>query len=692
MKKTVQFIMVALFFSLSSSLFGQMFMDGKDTDWADVPVALEAPDNVDGVFPNEVGAAVKDIVDVKEVKATVVGNSLMYSIRLWGGPAWPNNAYQNDHDGTIYDASRGFYKLLLDLDNDAATGWKSTHYEGHFTTLGYLIDQGVGGQEAIGTEVMLEWGARTNDAWQVTNENKDLVRHISYWAADYSEYDGATDLGSDSEILNMDISNPDSANMVSWEGAIKINSTDDDGIKNDSLRSFWAGHGWGNDFIEVGIEMTALQSYWAAKGKNYLQAGSTIGIAGFIETPIDGWAVDMSTRGEVTLPAELPSRSTAMTFDGSDADWADVPVALEAPDNVDGVFPNEVGAAVKDVVDIKEVKAKTDGENIYYLMKMWGGPAWPNNAYQNDHDGTIYDASRGFYKLLLDLDNDVATGWKSTHYEGHFTTLGYLIDQGVGGQEAIGTEVMLEWGARTNDPWQVANENKDLVRHISYWAADYSQYDGATDLGSDSEIFNYDVIKPDSASMAAFDGMLLNNSSDDSTTMDGQADWMAHSWGNDFIEVGMSLRNLKKYWANKGVDIFASGQTIGIAGFIETPIDGWAVDMSTRGQFDVVTGVNDKRNDLVVDGFALGNNYPNPFNPTTSIKFSVGNLAKVSLVVYNSLGQKVKTLIDSKELSGNQTAVWNGKNDFGSIAPSGVYYYRMESGSNTITKSMVLLK
>ncbi len=87
-------------------------MDGDDSDWADVPLLLEAPNNEDGVFPTEVGAVVSDRVDIKEVKAKVVGNVLLGLIRFWGGPAWPNDAYQNDHDGTIYNESRGYYHLL----------------------------------------------------------------------------------------------------------------------------------------------------------------------------------------------------------------------------------------------------------------------------------------------------------------------------------------------------------------------------------------------------------------------------------------------------------------------------------------------------------------------------------------------------------------------------------------------------
>jgi flagellar hook assembly protein FlgD len=114
--------------------------------------------------------------------------------------------------------------------------------------------------------------------------------------------------------------------------------------------------------------------------------------------------------------------------------------------------------------------------------------------------------------------------------------------------------------------------------------------------------------------------------------------------------------------------------------------------MTTRGEISVVTGVSSEKLNLVGNEFELHNNYPNPFNPSTNINFVVPKLSKVTLNVYNTLGQKVKTLIDSKSLTGRQTAVWNGKNDFGNSVPSGVYYYRLETESSSLTKSMVLLK
>ncbi len=688
MKKLLQSLFaITLLFGMVTTTFGQIFMDGDSTDWAEYPVLIDAPDNVDGMFPAEVGAVVTDIVDIKAVKATVIGNVLFGYLEFWGGPAWPNNAYENDHEGTIYYESRGYYHILIDIDNDATTGWGTDWYEAHYTPVGYLISQGVA-YEAIGAEIMTEWGARTNDDWKVANEGADPIRNLDYWAADYQEYDGQTDNGSDYEIFNMAIPNKDSARVMKWQGSLKIDSSDDLALLEDTLKSYWNGHAWGYSFLEFGIELTPFQKYYMHKdGSSVLQPGDVLGICGMTETPIDDWGVDMTTRGELTIPNDVPVRPEIITFDGDDSDWADRPVLIDAPDNVDGMFPAEVGAVVTDIVDIKEVKAFMEGENMFWFLRFWGGPVWPNNAYENDHEGTIYYESRGYYHILVDLDNDVTTGWRTDWYEAHYTPVGYLISQGVA-YEPIGAEVMLEWGARTNDAWKVQNEGAVPVRNEDYWAADYEEYDGQTDNGSDYEIYNFEVIEKDSVLVMHHDGMLLNNSSDDPATIDGNPEWHAHAIGYDFLEVGESMRTIKMYYMNKsGKSVFNPGDVIGICGMTETPIDDWGVDMTTRGELTVVTSVDEDTAPVVVEKFELANNYPNPFNPSTKIQYSLPTNEFVSLRIYDIIGREVATLVNQQQSAGVYNVEFNASN-----LTSGVYFYKIEAGNFTSVKKMMLLK
>jgi len=92
------------------------------------------------------------------------------------------------------------------------------------------------------------------------------------------------------------------------------------------------------------------------------------------------------------------------------------------------------------------------------------------------------------------------------------------------------------------------------------------------------------------------------------------------------------------------------------------------------------------------DAFALQQNVPNPFNPTTTIRFSVPNAEQVTLAVYAANGQLVRTLVDGSVQGGVHEVVWDGADQAGRPASSGVYVYRLTGETKTITKRMVLLK
>jgi hypothetical protein len=89
----------------------------------------------------------------------------------------------------------------------------------------------------------------------------------------------------------------------------------------------------------------------------------------------------------------------------------------------------------------------------------------------------------------------------------------------------------------------------------------------------------------------------------------------------------------------------------------------------------------------IPEGFALEQNYPNPFNPTTNIEYTVPKTQHVSLTVYNELGQKVATIYDGMQKPGKYLATFNA-----SELASGIYFYKLKSGSTVITKKLVLLK
>lgn len=90
--------------------------------------------------------------------------------------------------------------------------------------------------------------------------------------------------------------------------------------------------------------------------------------------------------------------------------------------------------------------------------------------------------------------------------------------------------------------------------------------------------------------------------------------------------------------------------------------------------------------------FALQGNYPNPFNPATRIAFSLAARSDVELAVYNSAGQKIKTLIRNPMNAGEHHVTWDGRNEKGEAVASGLYFYRIRAGAFVATRKMVLIR
>ncbi len=88
----------------------------------------------------------------------------------------------------------------------------------------------------------------------------------------------------------------------------------------------------------------------------------------------------------------------------------------------------------------------------------------------------------------------------------------------------------------------------------------------------------------------------------------------------------------------------------------------------------------------------LGQNHPNPFNPSTTISFALPEKTKATLSIYDVQGTLVRTLVDEMVGEGYQERIWDGKDASGSQVGSGVYFYRLTAGDKTLTKKMVLLR
>ncbi len=97
-------------------------------------------------------------------------------------------------------------------------------------------------------------------------------------------------------------------------------------------------------------------------------------------------------------------------------------------------------------------------------------------------------------------------------------------------------------------------------------------------------------------------------------------------------------------------------------------------------------------NPILPTGFTLSQNYPNPFNPETVIEYSVRSGQRVTIEVFNTLGQRVGILVDDYIPAGNHSVRWDGTDFSGNAVASGVYFYRLRSAETEITRKMMLLK
>lgn len=91
-------------------------------------------------------------------------------------------------------------------------------------------------------------------------------------------------------------------------------------------------------------------------------------------------------------------------------------------------------------------------------------------------------------------------------------------------------------------------------------------------------------------------------------------------------------------------------------------------------------------------GFELRGNYPNPFNPSTTIEYVLPKRMHVTIDIYNTLGQLVRQLVNSEKPAGEHLVEWDGKDNSGATVSTGIYFYRVQSDSFAQSRKMVLLK
>jgi hypothetical protein len=164
---------------------------------------------------------------------------------------------------------------------------------------------------------------------------------------------------------------------------------------------------------------------------------------------------------------------------------------------------------------------------------------------------------------------------------------------------------------------------------------------------------------------------------------------------NGITTVHLNQKAYTDSWASLGMFSFAAGDS----GYLQLG-DGSSIgskpliiDAAYWTYIDTVTvSVPDMSNSDMPGNYSLAQNYPNPFNPSTTIDFSIAKAGYVSLKIYDILGNEIKTIVNGFTSAGNHSAEWDGTNSSGTTVGAGLYFYRLQAGTFSESRKMILLK
>jgi len=133
-------------------------------------------------------------------------------------------------------------------------------------------------------------------------------------------------------------------------------------------------------------------------------------------------------------------------------------------------------------------------------------------------------------------------------------------------------------------------------------------------------------------------------------------------------------------------------KTGGQGGYPVGDLNWWGADKVTEWEAWYTTDVKNVTGSSLPEDFNLEQNYPNPFNPSTIISYSIPYASSVNISIYNSLGEKITTLVNQEQSAGSYSVNWSGKDQSSNIVSSGIYFYRIHAGSFVVSRKMILLR
>ncbi|MFN0150005.1 MAG: FlgD immunoglobulin-like domain containing protein [bacterium] len=211
--------------------------------------------------------------------------------------------------------------------------------------------------------------------------------------------------------------------------------------------------------------------------------------------------------------------------------------------------------------------------------------------------------------------------------------------------------------------WNLAGEDSVVAKYRRWWV---------TELDSDLSRFREDYLRVDVSNDSGQTWVTIED------TKDGLESWQERSV--NLTEVFGALGNVR--FSFTAYDTGAAGTNEALVDEIRISAKSTATAVPGGIGVDIATPARS----------ALHANEPNPFNPSTLIRYDLAREGAVAITVYNPSGQKVRTLVSGRERAGRHTAAWDGRNDRGEPVSSGMYVYRMETPELSASRKMMLVK
>ncbi len=198
------------------------------------------------------------------------------------------------------------------------------------------------------------------------------------------------------------------------------------------------------------------------------------------------------------------------------------------------------------------------------------------------------------------------------------------------------------------------------------------------------EVSTYDL-SPANADVESYEGVLVTVRNVTVTSVN-QYDWSVDDGSGECL-IDDDASRMDSLFA-----MITPGSTFErITGVFVYSFGSYKIELRDWDDYEGFVGIKDAQPAVAYE-FQLNPAFPNPFNASTTITYTLPRMSPVKLVVYNLLGQQVKTLVNGTQTAGAHSAVWDGKDAFGRPVSSGMYIYRIQAGEHLELRKMVLLK